>query len=175
MVVTFPGAPRPSPSATRGGPLVAQLRLGTGLPVLHAGPCVQAVDSQTDQTRLFYVFLSAPPTLPPTTVGATGAVSSTDATAAAATTEATTVPIVPTVAPTTIATTAATTTTTTAATTTESPPSTGTKTRESGTAHQPCSRSPTHRLPQTGGLGWRRPAPPFVSTLKTHTAGFSVW
>ncbi|PNJ53363.1 NFASC isoform 7, partial [Pongo abelii] len=74
---------------------------------------------------------------PPTTVGATGAVSSIDATAIAATTEATTVPIIPTVAPTTIATTTvATTTTTTAATTTtttESPPTTtsGTKIHES--------------------------------------------
>ncbi|KAH0520103.1 Neurofascin [Microtus ochrogaster] len=60
----------------------------------------------------------APPTLPPTTVGATGLVSSTDATALAATSEATTVPIIPTAVPTTIATTVATTTTTTAATTT---------------------------------------------------------
>ncbi|XP_011507613.3 neurofascin isoform X1 [Homo sapiens] len=84
----------------------------------------------------------APPTLPPTTVGATGAVSSTDATAIAATTEATTVPIIPTVAPTTIATTTtvATTTTTTAAatTTTESPPTTtsGTKIHESAPDEQ---------------------------------------
>uniref|UniRef100_A0A8C2VS58 Neurofascin n=1 Tax=Chinchilla lanigera TaxID=34839 RepID=A0A8C2VS58_CHILA len=74
----------------------------------------------------------APPTLPPTTEGAIGAVGST---AAAATTEATTVPIIPTVAPTTIATTttvAATTTTTAAAattTTTESPPTTGTRSK----------------------------------------------
>ncbi|XP_075396660.1 neurofascin isoform X2 [Tenrec ecaudatus] len=64
---------------------------------------------------------AAAPTLPPATVGATGALGSTDATAMVATTEATTSPIVPTVVPTTIAaTTAATTTmaTTTAATTT---------------------------------------------------------
>uniref|UniRef100_A0A8C6RPL2 Neurofascin n=1 Tax=Nannospalax galili TaxID=1026970 RepID=A0A8C6RPL2_NANGA len=72
----------------------------------------------------------APPTLPQTTVGATGLVSSTDATALAATSEATTVPTIPPVVPTTIATTVATTTTTTAATTTttttttESPPTT---------------------------------------------------
>ncbi|KAM5144963.1 neurofascin isoform 4-T4 [Callospermophilus lateralis] len=86
----------------------------------------------------------APPTLPPTTDGATGAVSSTDATALAAATEATTVPIIPTVAPTTIATTTtvATTTTTTAATTTESPPTTttttttGTKIQESAPDEQ---------------------------------------
>ncbi|KAM4813678.1 neurofascin isoform 4-T4 [Urocitellus parryii] len=83
----------------------------------------------------------APPTLPPTTEGATGAVSSTDATALAAATEATTVPIIPTVAPTTIATTTtvATTTTTTAATTTESPPTTtttGTKIQESAPDEQ---------------------------------------
>uniref|UniRef100_I3MVR9 Neurofascin n=1 Tax=Ictidomys tridecemlineatus TaxID=43179 RepID=I3MVR9_ICTTR len=83
----------------------------------------------------------APPTLPPTTVGATGAVSSTDATALAAATEATTVPIIPTVAPTTVATTTttvATTTTTTAATTTESPPTTttGTKIQESAPDEQ---------------------------------------
>lgn len=83
------------------------------------GPRVQAGDGQTDQTRQFYISLSAPPTSPPTTVGATGIVSSTDVTATAATTEATTVPTIPTVAPTTIATTTvATTTTTTAATTT---------------------------------------------------------
>ncbi|XP_017651138.1 neurofascin isoform X2 [Nannospalax galili] len=73
---------------------------------------------------------AAPPTLPQTTVGATGLVSSTDATALAATSEATTVPTIPPVVPTTIATTVATTTTTTAATTTttttttESPPTT---------------------------------------------------
>uniref|UniRef100_A0A8C8Z409 Neurofascin n=1 Tax=Prolemur simus TaxID=1328070 RepID=A0A8C8Z409_PROSS len=82
----------------------------------------------------------APPALPPTTVGATGAVSSTDATAIAATTEATTVPIIPTVAPTTIATTTTvvTTPTTTAATTTESPPTTtsGTKIHESAPDEQ---------------------------------------
>uniref|UniRef100_A0A2K6MH83 Neurofascin n=1 Tax=Rhinopithecus bieti TaxID=61621 RepID=A0A2K6MH83_RHIBE len=82
----------------------------------------------------------APPTLPLTTVGATGAVSSTDATAIAATTEATTVPIIPTVAPTTIATTtvATTTTATAATTTTESPPTTtsGTKIHESAPDEQ---------------------------------------
>ncbi|KAM6166509.1 neurofascin isoform 1-T1 [Erethizon dorsatum] len=76
---------------------------------------------------------AAPPTLPPTTEGAIGTVSSTDATAAAATTEATTVPIIPTVAPTTMATITivATTTTATAATitTTESPPTTGTRSK----------------------------------------------
>ncbi|CAO2636889.1 Nfasc [Lemmus lemmus] len=87
----------------------------------------------------------APPTLPPTTVGATGLVSSTDATALAATSEATTVPIIPTAVPTTIATTVATTTTTTAATTTtttttttESPPTTtiGTKIHETAPDEQ---------------------------------------
>ncbi|XP_008821560.1 neurofascin isoform X7 [Nannospalax galili] len=83
---------------------------------------------------------AAPPTLPQTTVGATGLVSSTDATALAATSEATTVPTIPPVVPTTIATTVATTTTTTAATTTttttttESPPTT-TRTKIPETAY----------------------------------------
>ncbi|XP_045154122.1 neurofascin [Echinops telfairi] len=72
---------------------------------------------------------AAAPTLPPATVGATGALGSTDATAMVATTEATTGPIVPTVVPTTIAattaaTTMATTTAATTTTTTESPPTT---------------------------------------------------
>ncbi|KAM9212193.1 neurofascin isoform 2-T2 [Dugong dugon] len=77
----------------------------------------------------------AAPTLPPTTVGVTGAVSSTDATAIAATTEATTVPVIPTVAPTAVA--ATTTTTAAAAATTENPaPAAGTKILEAAPDEQ---------------------------------------
>ncbi|XP_007951710.1 neurofascin [Orycteropus afer afer] len=112
--------------------LSARTQVGSGETVTEESP---APPNEATPT-------AAAPTLPPTTLGATGAVSSTDATAIAATTEATTIPIIPTVAPTTIATTTtvATTTTTTAATTTttESPPTTttGTKIHESAPDEQ---------------------------------------
>uniref|UniRef100_A0A452E8N5 Neurofascin n=1 Tax=Capra hircus TaxID=9925 RepID=A0A452E8N5_CAPHI len=82
----------------------------------------------------------APPTSPPTTVGAPGTVSSTDATAATA--EATAVPTVPPVSPTTTAATEATATAaataaaTTTTTTTESPATTRTEIRESAPDEQ---------------------------------------
>ncbi|XP_032949222.1 neurofascin isoform X7 [Rhinolophus ferrumequinum] len=107
--------------------LSARTQVGSGEAVTEESP---APPNEATPT-------AASPTLPPTTVGATGTVSSTDAIAIAATTEATTVPIIPTVAPTTFATTTvATTTTTTVATTMESPPTTRTKTHESAPDEQ---------------------------------------
>ncbi|XP_053771480.1 neurofascin isoform X2 [Desmodus rotundus] len=107
--------------------LSARTQVGSGEAVTEESP---APPNEATPT-------AAPPTLPLTTVGATGTVSSADATATAATTEATTVPIIPTVAPTTVATTVATTTTTTAAAaTTESPPAIETKTHESAPDEQ---------------------------------------
>ncbi|XP_045838395.1 neurofascin isoform X7 [Meles meles] len=103
--------------------LSARTQVGSGEAVTEESP---APPNEATPT-------AAPPTWPPTAVGATGAVSSTDATAPAATTEATTVPTVPGVAPTTVAAAAAATTTTTAATAAERPPTTasGTKMPES--------------------------------------------
>ncbi|XP_049713918.1 neurofascin isoform X3 [Elephas maximus indicus] len=123
--------PRADPVSRYRFTLSARTQVGNGEAVTEESP---APPNEATPT-------AAAPTLPPTTVGATGAVSSTDATAIAATTEATTVPIIPTIAPTTIATTTvATTTTTTAATTTtttESPPTTtGTKIQESAPDEQ---------------------------------------
>ncbi|XP_059269196.1 neurofascin isoform X8 [Mustela nigripes] len=108
--------------------LSARTQVGSGEAVTEESP---APPNEATPT-------AAPPTWPPTTVGATGAVSSTDTTAPAATTEATTVPTIPSVAPTTVATTTAATTTTTAATTAERPPTTasGTKMPESAPDRQ---------------------------------------
>ncbi|ELR45352.1 Neurofascin, partial [Bos mutus] len=103
--------------------LSARTQVGSGEAVTEESPAPPNED-RPDAAILHFPL--APPTSPPTTVGAPGTVSSTDATATAAATEATTVPTVPPVAPTTTATTEATATTASTATTTttESPATT---------------------------------------------------
>uniref|UniRef100_A0A8C2RHM1 Neurofascin n=1 Tax=Capra hircus TaxID=9925 RepID=A0A8C2RHM1_CAPHI len=128
--------------------LSARTQVGSGEAVTEESP---APPNEATPT-------AAPPTSPPTTVGAPGTVSSTDTTAATA--EATAVPTVPPVSPTTTATTEATATAaataaaTTTTTTTESPATTRTEIRESGTAHRPCPCPSIRRPPQAGGGDW---------------------
>uniref|UniRef100_A0A8B9X3I3 Neurofascin/L1/NrCAM C-terminal domain-containing protein n=1 Tax=Bos mutus grunniens TaxID=30521 RepID=A0A8B9X3I3_BOSMU len=116
----------PDPSVLLGEPSGHSAPSGPWAACLARGAVRPALGQPDRPDAAILHFPLAPPTSPPTTVGAPGTVSSTDATATAAATEATTVPTVPPVAPTTTATTEATATTASTATTTttESPATT---------------------------------------------------